>query len=103
MTDEIDKDWVEGEFGSIWWRTGKLEDGSIGSLDPFSKMLRILKESRVEENTRTAAINVHDDLDVCRSIAISLFGRDWQEHILPIYDRFKEEIRELREQEKEEE
>ncbi|MCW5832337.1 MAG: hypothetical protein KIS78_07865 [Labilithrix sp.] len=57
-----------------------------GYHDPFEQKLEALKHAagRVDVGP---FVDVHDDLEVCRSIAVSVFGRAWREHVMDVYDR----------------
>jgi hypothetical protein len=86
-----EKKWNEDEFGVVTW--GGYSQGDTwhaGGHEPFAKMLDILNKSpAVPQSFKDAAIHVHDDLDVARSIAVSLFGKHWREHVVDVYDRLQ--------------
>lgn len=56
--------------------------------NPFQKKFESLK-SRPE--FVGPFVDVHDDLEICRSIAVSIYGRAWAEHLMDVYDRVQAE------------
>jgi hypothetical protein len=83
--------WSEDEFGVVSWHGYKQGDAwHAGGHEPFARMLDVLNKSpAVPRRFKDAAIHVHDDLEVARSIAVSLFGKHWREHVMDVYDRMQ--------------
>lgn len=57
--------------------------------NPFGELLKVLPESE-----QRSAIRVHDDLEVARAIALSIYGESWKEYVLPVYERFRVQYKE---------
>lgn len=96
---EKEQKWDEDEFGVVTWRGyGQGDTWHTNGHEPFTKTLNILNSARIRDQAGTvaavadAAIHVHDDLEVARSIAVSLFGKFWREHIMDVYDRMQAEM-----------
>jgi hypothetical protein len=88
-----EKKWNEDEFGVV--TCGSYASGGTyhaGGHEPFTKMLDILNKSpAVPQSLKDAAIHVHDDLEVARSIAVSL-GKHWRDHVMDVYDRMQAKL-----------
>ncbi len=83
--------WIEDEFGVVHWQGyASGETWRPGGHDPFAKMLDLLNKSpAVPMTSKDAAIHVHDELEVARAIAVSLFGKHWREHVMDVFDRMQ--------------
>lgn len=75
-------------FGIIGWHDGE---------DPFAQHLEVLKgltptegEAALGEYVETASL-VHADMTTARAIAISLFGAEWKDFVMDVYDRLQTE------------
>ncbi len=86
-----EKKWSEDEFGVVkWGGYAQGETWHVEGHDPYNKMLDMLNKSPlVPHRVKDAAVHVHDGLDVARSIAVSLFGKHWREHVMDVYDRMQ--------------
>lgn len=70
--------WKCDELGVVTWAKGT---------DP---MVEVREAPHVPENLRLAADQAHLGLSLARSISVSLFGQDWDEYVLDVYDRIKD-------------
>lgn len=59
-----------------------------GYHDPFERMMKATPRDGPSA-VRDAAIRVHGDLDVARSIAVSIYGRKWEAHVIEVFDRLQ--------------
>jgi hypothetical protein len=82
----VDRGFAVDGFGVITWGDGK---------DPFKKSIEVIDsvppnpaKSEFDE-VRDAAILVHANLEIARSIAVSLFGTEWRDFVMDIYDRLQ--------------
>jgi len=82
---------VDG-FGVITWSEGQ---------DPFVFALTALEVTEAPEETKTAATLVHADLATARSIAVSLFGTEWRDFVMDVYDRLQTALEDDEEEEEE--
>lgn len=81
----------EDEFGVVHWHSFSV-GGTYHSRghEPFTQMLKVLNDSpAVPQRVKDAAIHVHDDLEIAQSIAVSMFGKHWREHVMQVYDRMQ--------------
>lgn len=84
MKDESETCWVD-EFGVTHWKTRSNGDvHTIEGHDPFNVFMSCL--DHVPE-IKAAALFVRDDLYTARTIAVSIFGRQWEVHVMEVYDR----------------
>jgi len=93
-TTEAQRTHEEGEFGTIEWRA-QLEGSALHHNwhDPFEVMLRRLNQATsTPAYIKDSAIHVHDTLLLAQSIAVSLFGWDWKEHVMDVYDRIQKHL-----------
>lgn len=87
-----EKTWTEDEFGVIRW-----EGYSQGSTwvveghNPFSELLRVPLAS-APHGWKESAIDVHDTLEIARTIAVSIFGKHWRELALDVLKRVQYEL-----------
>ena len=88
MSKESEKTWTEDDMGVPLFKGKAIGDAwHAGYHDPFTRMLELIRH--VESPILEAAIHIHDDLDICRSIAVSIYGRSWPSHVMEVYDRFR--------------
>jgi hypothetical protein len=74
--------WKTDELGITTWAKGT---------DPMDEVrLTLAVMPGASENLRVAASEVHLAMSVARSIALSLFGGEWDEFVVDIYDRLKD-------------
>lgn len=66
--------------------------------DPYESMLKNKVIDHLPDYVTDAAIHVHDHLEICRRIAVSIYGRAWTTHLMPIFDRFRVDLEKRREQ-----
>lgn len=62
--------------------------GESGRHDPFERMLKGLLRDGTGR-VKDAAIRVHDGLNVARAIAVSIYGRKWETHVVEVFDRLQ--------------
>jgi hypothetical protein len=56
--------------------------------DPFERMVKgLLREA--PKRVKDAAIRVHDGLNFARAIAVSIYGRKWEAHVIEVFDRLQ--------------
>ena len=67
-------------FGVIAWAEGE---------DPFGKALVVLENVEAPELLKEAAVLVHADLTTARAIALSIFGTEWKDFAMDVYDRLQ--------------
>lgn len=85
-TKVVDRGFTIDGFGVITWSDGK---------DPFKKAVEVIDSvppnaAKAEfDEVRDAAILVHGSLEVARSIAVSLFGPEWRDFVMDVYDRLQ--------------
>ena len=66
--------------------------------DPYESMLQHKVIEHLPDYVKDAAIHLHDDLEICRRIAVSIYGRAWTMHAMAIFDRFRVDLEKRREQ-----
>jgi hypothetical protein len=85
-TKPVDRGFTIDGFGVITWNAGK---------DPFKKAVDVIDSvpanpAKAEfDEMRDAAIVVHAGMEVARSIAVSLFGTEWRDFVMDVYDRLQ--------------
>jgi len=91
MTETI---WREDEFGVLTWAGYMLDDRYVPSgHEPFARLLDGADaSSSLPDGVRDAAVHVHDQLQIARSIAVSMFGKQWREHVMAVYDRMQDRL-----------
>lgn len=92
MSDSKEEErWSEDEFGVICWRSRIVGERHVAKgHDPFEQMVESLSRTpNVPDGVVTSAVAVHDDLEVARSIAVSIFGRHWRDHVMDVFDRMR--------------
>ena len=70
---------VDG-FGVITWTEGQ---------DPFGFAMSALQTAQAPEDLKEAATQVHADMTTARAIAVSLFGTEWRDFVMDVYDRLQ--------------
>lgn len=75
-------------FGIVAWGEGQ---------DPFPVHLEVLKSTAAPETLQESATLTHADLTTARAIAISLFGLEWKDFVMDVYDRLRDRVEELEE------
>ena len=76
----------EDDFGVPRWHDQRRGDTYHHNYhDPFERMLARLGANEVTDR----AVALHGDLEVARSIALSIFGRAWRDHVWAVYERIR--------------
>jgi len=74
--------WKCDELGITTWANG------TDPMDEVRATLAVMPGA--PENLRLAASEVHLMMSVARSIALSLYGGEWDEFVVDVYDRLKD-------------
>jgi hypothetical protein len=69
---------MQAQFGIIVWPEGQ---------DPIVATTEMLEDAEAPDALQTATVHLHVDLVVARGIAVSLFGPDWRDFVMDVYDR----------------
>jgi hypothetical protein len=72
--------WKVDELGVVTWATGT---------DPMVEVRESMPRM-IDQNGQLAVERVHVTLSLARSVAVSLFGADWPDYVLDVYDRIKD-------------
>jgi hypothetical protein len=73
---------IQGGYGIPVWPDGQ---------DPIIGTMEMLEDAEASDTLRAATANLHADLVVARGIAVSIFGQNWREFVMNVYDQLQEE------------
>jgi len=73
--------WKTDELGIVTWAKGT---------DPYDEIAPALAVMQAPTNLQLAVSQLHINLCLARSVALSVFGTEWDEYVLDVYDRLKD-------------